>query len=155
MFGRQPQITCARILNYVKHVYAAWIAWALTWRGSHTTRALIQLNFLFLLNKTPVITVSQWVIVRVAQGYLLAGRAVHTSRMAAAPGRTNSDALVQVPVFCGTGISSRAVLVLLLRTPYQVFCLSYFNRWDWQPALVFRGIPSKEGETASIGTLNP
>ena len=67
----------------------------------------------------------------------------------------NSEALVQVPVFCGTGISSSAVLVLLLRTPYQVFCLSYFKRWDWQPALVFRGIPSKEGETASICTLNP
>ena len=47
MFGRQPQITCARILNYVKHCYAAWIAWALTWRGSHTTRALIQLSFSF------------------------------------------------------------------------------------------------------------
>ena len=63
---RQPQITCACILNYVKHFYAAWIAWALTWRGSHTTRALIQLNFLFSFNKTPVITVSQRVIVRVA-----------------------------------------------------------------------------------------
>ena len=55
-FRRQPQLTCARILNYVKHVYAAWIAWALTWRGSHTTRALIQLSFSFSLNKTPVTT---------------------------------------------------------------------------------------------------
>ena len=50
-FRRQPQLTCARILNYVKHVYAAWIAWALTWRGSHTTQALIQLSFSFSLNK--------------------------------------------------------------------------------------------------------
>ena len=86
---------------------------------------------------------------------MLAGRAVHTSRMAAAPGRTNSEALVPVPVFCGTGISTKAFLVLLQRTPCQVFCLSYFKRWDWQPGLVFRGIPSTEGKTASIGTLNP